>query len=406
MSSDTVLCSATAPRAAPVLSPAALGRARWATRAQFVALGVTGGAWGVHIPSVKSAYGLSEGSLSLVLLTIAMGAIASLLAAGRMVAWLGVRRAVHHCSVVMALALASALWWPGLWGLLPAMFLFGAAMSLYDVAINTEGSMLEARAGRPIMGNLHGSFSVGGMAGAILAAALLRTDLPSAWQLSGIGLLVLAWVAITSGGLLDAPSEVAPGAGTARRRLWPHGQLLILGLLIFAGMSAEGAMYDWSVLFLKQEIGMPQDRAAIGYAVFSASMALARFGGDAMRHRYPERTLLRAGGSISAVAMAVVLLSGSPALAFAGYALVGVGLAMVVPILYNASTRVPGTGRASAIATVSSIGYSGFLIGPPLIGAVAEAWSLSWALGLVVIASATLAWGSRFVPAPPPPSTH
>lgn len=381
-------------------------RARWATRAQFIGLGVTGGAWGVHIPSAKSTYGLTEGSLSLVLLTIAMGAIASLLVAGRMVAWLGVRRAVQGCALGMALALASALWWPGLWGLLPAMFLFGAAMSLYDVAINTEGSMLEAHAGRPIMGNLHGSFSVGGMAGAMLAAALLRTGLSPAWQLSGIGLLVLVWVAITSGSLLNAPSETAPGAPAARRRHLPHGQLLVLGLLIFAGMSAEGAMYDWSVLYLKQEVGMPQDRAAIGYAVFSAAMALARFGGDALRHRYPERALLRAGGSVSATAMAVVLLSGSPVLAFAGYALVGAGLAMVVPILYNASTRVPGTTRASAIAAVSSIGYSGFLIGPPLIGAIAEAWSLTWALGLVVVTSATLAWGSRFVPAPPPPSTH
>lgn len=392
----------------PSITPTSdsLRSARWATRAQFVALGVTGGAWGVHIPSAKSTYGLSEGSLSLVLLTIAMGAIASLLVAGRMVAWLGVRRAVHVCALAMALSVGSALWWPGLWGLLPAMFLFGAAMSLYDVAINTEGSMLEARAGRPIMGNLHGSFSVGGMAGAMLAAALLRTDLPPAWQLSGIGLLVLAWVAITAGGLIDAPSETTPESHAPRRRLWPHGQLLVLGLLIFSGMSAEGAMYDWSVLYLKQEVGMPQDRAAIGYAVFSAAMAMARFGGDALRHRYPERTLLQAGGGISAVAMAAVLLSGSPVLSFVGFALVGMGLAMVVPILYNASTHVPGTARASAIATVSSIGYSGFLIGPPLIGAVAEAWSLTWALGLVVVTSATLAWGSRFVPTPPPPSTH
>ena len=390
-----------------ITSPSSqLRHARWATRAQFFALGVTGGAWGVHIPSVKSAFGLSEGTLSLVLLTIAFGAIASLLLAGRMVACLGVRRAVHGCALVMALGLSCTLWWPGLWGLLPTMFLFGAAMSLYDVAINTEGSMLEARAGRPIMGNLHGSFSVGGMAGAMLAAALLRSDLSPAWQLSGIGLLVLAWVAVTAGNLIEATSDTATADHAPRRRLWPNGQLLMLGMLIFAGMCAEGAMYDWSVLYLKQEVGMPQDRAAIGYAVFSAAMAIARFGGDALRHRYPERTLLQAGGGISATAMAAVLLSGSPVLSFVGFALVGVGLAMVVPILYNASTRVPGTARASAIATVSSIGYSGFLIGPPLIGAVAEAWSLTWALGLVVVTSATLAWGSRFVPSPPPPSTH
>lgn len=375
-------------------------RARWATRAQFGALGVLGGAWGVHIPSVKSQYGLDEGLLSLVLLAAAIGAVASLLVAGRFVAWLGARRATQCCAAAMGLMLALALNWPSLAWLLASMLLFGAAMSLFDVAINTEGSALEALAGRPIMGNLHGSFSLGGMAGAVLTAALLRGGMPAQLQLLAIGAAVAVWVGLTARGMLDTHPEDGPAEGPRARFAWPRGQLLVLGLLIFAGMSAEGAMYDWSVLYLKQEVGLPQEQAAMGYAAFSAAMALARFGGDGLRQRLAERSLLRLGGGLSAVAMAAVLLTGHPVVALLGYALIGAGLAMVVPLLYNAATRVPGTTRAAAIAAVSSIGYSGFLIGPPLIGALARAWSLSWALGVVVLASAVLAWGARHVPQP------
>jgi fucose permease len=173
-------------------------------------------------------------------------------------------------------------------------------------------------------------------------------------------------------------------------------------------MSAEGVMYDWCVLYLKQVVKLPQDQAAIGYAAFSAAMAITRFSSDALRSRYRERSLLRIGGGTSAMAMLAVLLSASPWVSMVGFALVGAGLAMVVPILFNAATRVPGTTRAAAIASVSSIGYSGFLVGPPLVGSIAQGVSLSAALGLVVLASGLLAWGASFVPeqAPIAVTTH
>jgi MFS family permease len=128
-------------------------------------------------------------------------------------------------------------------------------------------------------------------------------------------------------------------------------------------------------------------------------MALARFGGDALRARYSERLLLGASASLSAVAMAIVLLSGHPVVSLIGYAFVGAGLAPVVPILFNAATRVPGVSRAAAIASVSSIGYSGFLVGPPLIGFIAQSVSLTAAMSVVVIGTALLALGARRVPA-------
>lgn len=369
--------------------------ARWATRVQFAALGVLAGTWGAHIPSVKLQHGLDEVGLSMVLLTAALGAVTSLFFAGRAVAQLGARHAATAAGVVMSAMLALMLVLPGLWALLPAALLFGAGMSLFDVSINTEGSELESLSGRAIMSNLHGMFSVGGMAGAALASALLGAGVAPAVQLAAVAAGLVAVIGGASLGMLDTHS----GADEERAHFaWPKGLLLVIGLLIFAGMTAEGVMYDWCVLYLKQDVGMPQAQAALGYAGFSAAMALSRFGGDALRARFSETVLLLSGAVLAAVAMAVVLLLGTPWVALVGFALVGAGLAPVAPILFNAATRVPGVSRAAAIASVTSIGYSGFMIGPPLIGGIAKATSLSVALAVVVLAASCLALGARHVP--------
>ncbi len=381
-----------APHSLPVLA-----RARWATRLQFMALGVLAGTWGAHIPSVKTGYAIGEAMLSLVLLAGAIGAVLSLFIAGRIVGWLGARRATVLAALLMSLMLGTVLEYGSVAVLLPAMLVFGASMSLFDVAINTEGSELESLGGRAVMSNLHAMFSVGGMTGAALAAWMLGAGVAPRLQLLGVCAGAAVAVVIASRGMLE-PRASSGDDGEQAHFAWPRGLLLVIGLLIFAGMTAEGVMYDWCVLYLKQEVGMPQAQAAIGYATFSAAMALARFGGDFLRSRYSERALLRVGGGLAAVAMAVVLVSANGWVALVGFALVGAGLAPVAPILFNAATRVPGVSRAAAIASVTSIGYSGFMVGPPLIGSIATATSLTVALSVLVLASALLAYGARYVP--------
>lgn len=378
-------------------TPAQIRQATWATRSLFAALGVVAGAWGVHIPSVKEVYGLTEGSLSLVLVAAALGTVSMLFFAGRVIGRLGPRNAVALAGVFMGLMLALVLHWPGYVPLLLATVLFGATMSIYDVGINTEGSALEAAGGRPIMGGLHGMFSVGAMAGAALTGLLLRLEVPAVWQLGGIGLCVSAWMVLASRWMLPTAPASQELADTPQFT-WPRGALLIMGLLIFAGASAEGVMQDWSVLYLKQEVHMPQDRAAMGYAAFAGAMAVMRFLADMLRTRFSERLLLRSSGVLTAAAMAIVLLSGHPVVSIVGFAFVGAGLAMVVPILFGAASRVPGTTPAAAIAAVSSIGYSGFMIGPPLIGGIAQHASLTAAMGVVVVTATILALSARYVP--------
>ncbi len=399
------------PAAATGIAPqpidaARIARARWSTGLMFLTLGVLSGAWGAHVPSVKATYGLGEAALSVVLLAAACGAVSALFIAGRAVGRLGARRVGLLAGLSMCTMLALVLLWPGLPLLLPAMLVFGACMSLFDVSINAEGTAIESLGRRAVMSQLHGMFSVGGMTGAGLVAAMFALGLSAAQQLVAVALVFAGVLILATRGMLDAhPHE---DGGEKAHFVWPRGLLLIIGLLIFAGMTAEGVMYDWCVLYLKQDIGMPQAQAALGYAAFSAAMALARFGGDALRARYSERAILRVGATMAAVTMAVVLLAASPWVALVGFTLVGAGLAPVAPILFNAATRVPGVSRAAAIASVTSIGYSGFMIGPPLIGSIAQNSSLTMALGLVVLAAALLAIGSRSVPvaAPSAPAAH
>src|SRR5882672_11885490 len=167
-------------------APRLLRPARWATRAQFFVLGFSAGIWGVHIPTVKTRYGLSEGSLSLALFAAAVGAVLCLSLAGRIVSALGARVATLVAGLVLCAALATVVLPDTMWVLLPLMLFFGGASALFDVSINAEGTVLEAQSGKKVMSGFHAMFSVGGMAGAGLGALLIAADVPPALQLAGV----------------------------------------------------------------------------------------------------------------------------------------------------------------------------------------------------------------------------
>jgi len=365
--------------------------------ALFAALGVAAGAWGAHVPSVKVRYGLDELGVAGVLLAAAAGAVLALFVAGRLVERWGTRCCVQGAGLVLASGLAAVLHMPArplLWAL---MLLVGASMSVFDVAVNAEGTALELLSGRKVMARLHALFSVGGMSGAGFVAAMFALGLAPALQLAVLALAVGVAVRFGAQRLHAQHLPQRAAAGTGRRMLL-RGEVWLLGLLMLAAMVAEGALYDWSALYLSQELRQPAATAALGFAVFAGAMAVARLGADALRVRWPEGRLLAAGSALCALAMTAALLLRHPAAALAGFALAGVGLAAAVPILFTAATRIAGVPRASAIAAVSAIGYAGFMIGPPLIGALARVWSLGAALGVVVAASATLALFAPRIP--------
>ncbi|GAA4328626.1 MFS transporter [Variovorax defluvii] len=368
-------------------------RMRWASRTQFFASGFIFATWGVHIPTVKAHYDVSEAELGLAMLAAGIGALLGLTQASRWIGRFGARAAAGTSGAIYALLLAGLVSMPGYTALLGLLAAFGIVTSVFDVSINTEAAQLELRNGQPLMSGMHGMFSLGGMAGAVTGSAALAAGMAPTAHLLLVAIALAFAIALSAQWML--PKEATAFAAEAGGFRLPRGTLMILGVLAALGLIAEGAIYDWSVLYLKQELGSPQQQAALAYASFSAAMAATRFAGDAMRARLAPAVLLRGSAGLAAASMLLVLLTDAPWLALVGFAGVGMGFANVVPILFAASARVPGVEPARGIAAVSAAAYLGFMAGPPVIGFLAEISSLTAALYVVVIFAVALAASAR-----------
>lgn len=370
-----------------------------ATLAAFFVFGFGMAQFGVHVPSIRQHHGLSDATLALALLAVAVGAVACLALAGRLIAAQGVRRVAAVSGLSMCALLALLLQGQGLAWLLPLMVAQGAAIGLFDVAINTEGSAIEARLGRPVLSVMHGLWSLGGMSGGALGAALLARTVPPALQLPLAALACAVVVALLVPWLGTVPPATGHAAGQGWRDMPRSARATLAGCGVLAvlALMAEGAMYDWAVLYLQRERSLPPAQAASGFAVFSGAMAVGRLSGDALRRRVAPQRLLAGSALLAAAAMTAALLVAPPLAVLLALAGVGLGLANAIPLLFAASARVPGATPAAGLAVVSSLGWLGVVLGPPIVGGVSETWSLSAGLALVVVASLALALGSRWV---------
>ena len=368
--------------------------AHWSARAQFFVLGTLFGSWGAHIPSVKAHYRLDEAELALALLLVAAGAVVCLTMAGAAVSRFGPRRVVLAAGLGSCLLLAAALWPTSFALVLPLLALYGGMTALFDVAMNSEGVQLEEVSGKKVMSGLHAMFSLGGMAGAAVCALLIAQGMAPTLQLGALTLAAALLLVVVNGWMLPFTPQ-APSERT--HYTWPRGTLALLGLLAAVALLAEGVMYDWSVLFLHTQAHASAALAALGYASFAAAMACARLCGDWLRERVASGLLLSGSAVMAAVAMMLALAVPQTWVVLPCFALVGVGLANMVPILFIAAAKVPGVAPATGIAAASSLGYLGFLVGPPLVGAIAHASSLRWAMGVVVLASLLLVFGARLL---------
>jgi fucose permease len=230
------------------------------------------------------------------------------------------------------------------------------------------------------------------MAGALFGSAAPALGLGAQAHLLLATVLGAAVSVGASRMMLPVPAQPA---GSRQPLSLPRGPLLLLGVLASMGLIAEGAMYDWSVLFIQQERAGSASTAALAYASFSGAMAAGRFGGDWVRARLSSSALMRASGVLAAAGMALALAVPSAGVALVGFACVGLGLSNVVPVLFSAAAKVPGVSAAHGIAAVSGVGYLGMMAGPPLIGLIAERASLAAGLTLVVVFAVFMAWMAR-----------
>ena len=374
----------------------------------FAALGIVFGTWAARIPAVQLQAGLDEGALGLALLGSAVGLVASALTAGAVVRRIG----AHRATLVGTAALGAVLVLPGLGVGLPslaaALLLMGAASGLMDVAMNAWAADIEiaevaaeaqrGRSGGEILGACHGLFSLGGMAGAGIGAGAAALGVSPAVHFAAVGVGAAGLVVAQGTRHVGARVPVATEDGGPLVSL-PTGPIAGLAGLAFCALVVEGAVADWSAVFLADVLGAGPARAALGFAAFSAAMAGARFASDPLTVRLGgpgvgDRRLVRGGAALGALGLAVAVAASGTAVSVVGFGILGLGIAGVVPALFRAAARAPGMGPGAGIAAVTGTGYVGFLAGPPVIGLLADAVGLRAALAVPVGLVALVALGS------------
>ena len=358
----------------------------------FFGDGLLLGSWASRIPAVQRHADLTNARLGVALFAASVGALVAMPVAG----WLCVRTGSRGVAVVGLLGGAASLLFASLAGnlgeLSAALFGFGAGFGTINVAANAQGLALERRYGRPILSSFHAAFSSGGLAGAGLGAVVAGLGVGPRAHFAALTLLLAVFAAAAGPRLLAREADELQRAAILVR---PPRAVLVLGAAAFCTMLAEGAAADWSAVYLSRSLGAAAALAALGYTAFSLAMVVSRTVGDRLNVRVGPVWLVRGGGLLAAAGLAAALLNGSTVAALAGFVAMGAGLGVVVPVLFRAAGSMPGISAGVGVAAVSTIGWLGFLSGPPAIGFAAGAVGLRGALGLVVLATLLLALLAR-----------
>jgi MFS family permease len=353
----------------------------------FVLTGFISASWIARIPAAADALDLSTATLGTLLLFVGVGSILAFQIVGRLIERFGSARVTAFFGVIFSLSLSGLALAPAPLALGAALFVYGFTFGATDVAMNAQGVEVERRLHKTIMGSLHGFFSLGALAGAAVSAGVASLGIglvPHFLAFSALGLAVAIWANL--GQIPDAVHPVPEHTAASKRGprfSLPPKSLQVLGVIAFCGALGEGAMADWSALFIHDDLGGSEGVAAFGFAAFSTTMLIGRFAGDRVIERFGRVPVMRAGGVVATIGMFVALLPGSIEAALAGFGVMGLGLSVVIPIAYSAAGSTPGIPSGRAVAAVATIGYAGFLAGPPVLGWIAKLTSLQAALLLI-----------------------
>ncbi|WP_067817172.1 MFS transporter [Actinomadura kijaniata] len=382
----------------PTETTAPRRRARVAVTLAFLVHGLVGTAWVARIPQIKQELGLGEGALGVALLGAPLGVFFAVRIAGRAVARWGSRATSLATGAGGALVLVPLGFAWDLPSLTGALFLLGMGLGMMDVAMNAQGVAVERAYERPIMSGLHGSYSVGTLLAALVGAGAAQAGVPVPAHLSAMAVVLAAVLLLGGRGMLGPAADVTPepagggtaGAGRAARvSRWTLPLLGVIGLCSFVG---EGAMADWSAVYLREDLGTAPGTAGLGFAGCAVAMTVGRLAGDRVVHRFGPVRVLRAGSLVGSLGLGLGLVAHHPVAAVAGFTLFGLGIAVVAPVTFSAAGNLPGVPAATGIGRVTAVGYLGLLGGPPVIGFVAEGLGLPWALAVpAVLAGAIVA---------------
>ena len=353
----------------------------------FFVCGFALSSWAPMVPFAKARLALNDSELGMLLLMLGGGAIMMMPVSGYLGHKFGNRIVILVSCIAIAFVLPFLVFLDSTVSMGAALFIFGAGIGTVDVSMNAAGVHLQNLYGRPIMSSLHGLFSVGGLVGSLGLGILMKIGLEPFHAAIFISALVLLTVALQYGKLFNAAGERQTAESHAEkdsngaRFSWINASVLFLGVLCFIVFMAEGAMLDWSALFLHENRGMDESLAGIGYAVFSVAMAAMRMFGDRIVEKLSHRTVVTCGALIASAGLMTVILSPWMGLTITGFFILGFGAANIVPVFFNEAGKLKKVPAAAAVAAISTMGYSGQLLGPVSVGFIAEKSSLALALG-------------------------
>lgn len=360
------------------------------TRIAFFIAGFGMAAWAPLVPFAKLRAGLDDGMLGLLLLCLGAGSIIAMPVAGMLAARFGCRVVLVAATIALCLILPLLAVVAPPMLLAACLFLFGAAVGSLDCVINIQAVIVERASGRLMMSGFHGLFSVGGIAGAGGVSLLLALGAAPLTATFAVVALVLAAVALAAPGLLPYGSA-SEGPSFAI----PHGIVLFLGILCFIVFLTEGAVLDWSAVFLTQLRGVDPAHAGLAYAAFATTMTLGRLFGDRIVQHLGTQRVVLLGGLLAAAGLVFAVVVPSWLAGLAGYALIGAGCSNIVPVLYTAVGRQRTMPEHLAVPAITTLGYAGILAGPALIGFVAHAASLPFAFLCVAVLLVGVALSAR-----------
>lgn len=378
-----------------------LQRARFAVWCYFMLPGVSLATWTARIPAVKARLNLGNGTLSLGLLAVGIGAILSMQLIGRLVDRHGSATVMLPSAVLVAIAMIGPGFAGNLEVLVATLLVVGAGYGLLDVAMNAQAVEVERAYGRPIMASFHAVYSIGGLVGAVYGSLLAHAGVGAGPTFLAAGLPMAAAVILVSRWLLPPAAAAAPSRARELRRSekggrWPV-HILLLGMLGMSCFLDEGAAADWSSVYLRDALHASAGLAPLAYGMFSITMALGRLIGDRLVVRIGPAAVVRCGAAFAALGLGLGLLAGTPAAGIAGFGALGAGLSCIVPQLFTTAGNWDPSRAGRSVAQVATLSYLGLLVGPVIIGPIADVTSLPAALSVPVILAALVALSARAV---------
>ncbi|WP_428232572.1 MFS transporter [Flavobacterium sp.] len=363
-------------------------KAKTATKAMFLVCGLGIASWAPMVPNAKQRLNLDDASLGLLLLMLGCGAITMMPVSGYLGHKYGNRIVILCATLLIAITLPLLLMLntPIVMGI--ALFVFGAAIGTVDVAMNSHGVHVQNLFGKPIMSSLHGLFSIGGLFGSLGLGFLIKLGLEPITAAVSISVLLVLIVSTQYRFLFNVENEKAAIESFASDKepgvksfSWLKSSVIFLGIMCFVVFLSEGAMLDWSALFLHENRGLNTAFAGIGYATFSIAMATMRLMGDRIVSRFSGKLVVVAGSLVAASGLFLAVFTPWTIMALVGFVLLGLGAANIVPVFLSEAGRLKNISAAVSIPAITTMGYAGQLAGPALLGLIAQLFSLPIALG-------------------------